>query len=122
MSEREVTTVTWINVTPHNRREKLARWWQEDVRQASTYTSERQRNEEFQTVIPVDGIAHLSCEGLRRALQEQKRDIEEEAETITFPRATPDGKQYFGSIGIPSKPIGERFTESGAVPISDENY
>lgn len=122
MPEREVTTVTWINVTPHNRRERLARWWQEDVRQGSTYTSERQRNEEFQTVIPVEGIEHLACEGLRRALREQKRDIEEAAGMITFPRATSDGERYFGSIGIPSRPIGERFTESGVVPIPDEDY
>lgn len=122
MPEREVTSVSWINVTPHNRREKLARWWQEDVRQGSTYTSERQRNEEFQTVIPVDGIERLACEGLKRALYDQKRDIEETADTITFPRATPDGEQYFGSIGISSRPLGVRITERGIVPIPDENH
>lgn len=122
MSEREVTSVSWINVTPHNRREKLARWWQEDVRQGSTYTSERQRNEEFQTVIPVDGIARLACEGLKRALYDQKRDIEEMTDTITFPRATPDGELYFGSIAISSRPLGARITERGIVPIPDENH
>lgn len=122
MSERETSSVSWINVIPLNRRERLARWWQEDIRQGSTYTSDRQRKAEFSTAIPVGDIESIACEGLKQALFEQKRSIEESARSITFPRATPDGTEYFGSIGIPSSPIGTRITRGGIEQIADEDY
>ena len=122
MSEREASSVSWINVVPLNRRERLARWWQEDVRQGSTYSSKRQREQEFMSSIPVSSIEGIACDGLKRALENQRRDIEEGGQFVTFPRATPDGSQYFGSIGIPSRPLGVRFTEQGLVELSDEDH
>lgn len=72
--------------------------------------------------IPVSSIESIACEGLRRSLIDQKRDIEEGDRFITYPRATPDGSQYFGSVGIPSKPLSVRFTEQGVVELPDEDH
>jgi hypothetical protein len=122
MSEKEVESVSWINVVPLNRREKLARWWQEEVRQGSSYASERQRKAEFQTVIPVHSIERLACDSLREALNKQRLDIETGSAIVTFPRATPNGSKYFGSIGISSEPLNIRFSENGIVPLDNENH
>ncbi|HAC56157.1 TPA: hypothetical protein DCF80_01525 [Candidatus Saccharibacteria bacterium] len=122
MPERAVETVAWINVVPLNRREMLARWWQEDVCQGSTYISERQHEQDFMTVIPVESLEGVACGGLRQALTRQKHDIEQSARSITYPRATPDGTEYFGSIAIPSKPLNVRFTETGIVTMSHEDH
>ena len=122
MPGEEVRSVSWINHVPLNRREKIARWWQEDIRQGSTYSSERQRSEEFTTSIPIESIEGLACDGLKKALQEQRHERETSTSMITFPRATPDGSQYFGSIAVPAKPLGVRFTEIGVVPVEDENH
>lgn len=122
MSEADVGSVSWINVVPLNRREKLARWWQEDVCQGSSYASKRQRNAEFQTIIATGGIERLACDGLREALYKQRQDIETGSDFVTYPRATPDGSKYFGSIGIPSEPLNVRLGEKGIAPLHDDNY
>lgn len=123
MAGEPTETVTWINVIPLNRREKIARWWVEDVRQQHTYTSKRQREQELQTFLGADLIDGLACDGLRQALLVQKREREQGSGSITFPRATPDGSAYFGSVGIPSRPLNVRFTSHGIEPTLDnENH
>lgn len=120
----EVQTAHWINVVPLNRREKIARWWIEDVRQGSTYISRRSHETPFQTVVPVDAIDKLTSDGLRHALQRQVANVENDDSVITYPRATVDGSQYFGSVLISRRTLGVRFTTQGPIDISgreDEN-
>lgn len=122
MDERSVETVTWINVVPLNLREKIARWWVEDVVQQQTYRSPRQRETEFQSYIAVDMIDQLASDGLRVALHRQQQEKQEDPAWVTFPRATPEGDAYFGSISIPRRPLGLRFTERGIEDTADENH
>lgn len=117
-----VESVSWINVVPLNRREKIARWWVEEVRQQHTYTSKRSREQEFMTHIGIDEIDALACDSLKEALWHQKQEREAAASFVSFPRATPDGSAYFGSIGIPSRPFGVTFTERGLMSHDDENH
>lgn len=98
--KREIENVSWINVVPLNVREKIGRWWVDSVRQQHTYTSQRQREQPFQTSIPVASIDQLASEGLKAALLRQKRGIEEDSSIFTLPRATPDGSVYFGSVTV----------------------
>jgi len=116
-------TLSWINVVPLNRREKLARWWVEDIRQRQTYSSARQRDLEFMTSIPVTDVGLLASGALREALIRQKSEKETGARAITFPRATPDGSEYFGAVAIPSRPLNVRFTTHGIEEFDepDEN-
>jgi len=114
--ENSAETVTWINVIPLNRREKIARWWIESVRQQQTHTSRRQRERPFQTRIPVDSIDDIACDGLSAALHRQRQQVLEDDNHITLPRANPDGTQFFGSVTIPRRSLGVTFTEQGIVP------
>lgn len=120
-SSPTVETVSWINHVPLNRREKIARWWIEDVRQQHTYTSKRQREQEFTTNVPVDMIDQLACEGLKAALLRQKNNLDEDSKIFTYPRATPDGSLYFGSVTVPRRPLRVSFTSEGIVSDIDEN-
>ena len=123
MTEHVGETVTWINVVPLNMREKIARWWVEDVRQQHTYVSPRRHETDFQSFIAVDMIDTLASEGLRAALKAQQAEKAEDPAWMTFPRATPDGSEYFGSISIPRRRLGVRFTENGIVEDpTDENH
>ncbi|HEY0965186.1 MAG TPA: hypothetical protein VGE13_01775 [Candidatus Saccharimonadales bacterium] len=115
-------TVSWINVIPLNRREKIARWWVESVRQQRTYNSKRQSKQEFMTHIGLDEVNSLACDALREALLRQKQDREMRAGSVTFPRATPDGSTYLGSVTIPSRPLMVTFTERGVAEATDEDY
>lgn len=114
-------SVTWINVISLNRREKIARWWIENVRKQQTYSSPRQREQAFQTQISVVDIDNLASDGLKAALHKQRQEHEMGASFVSFPRATPDGSQYFGSILIPRKPLNVTFTEQEVEPISNED-
>jgi hypothetical protein len=116
MTEREVQTVSWINVVPHNRREKIARWWVESVRRQGTYTSRRSHEADFQTHVSVDQIDQLASDGLKKVPFKQKQQLETDGSWLILPCATADGEQYFGSVSIPTRPLNVRFTEQGIIP------
>lgn len=121
MSESQsIESVSWINKVPLNRREKIARWWIERVRQQRTYESKRQHEQEFETRIPVNSIDQLANDGLRKALTDQKMCIESDEGFFIIPRATPDGSEYFGSVAIPRKRLEVRFAAGGLEELGNE--
>lgn len=113
MGVQSVETVQWLNKVPLNRREKIARWWIENVRQQQTFISKRQQEQEFATTISADAIDQVANDGLRKALINQKNCIEEDEGFYIIPRATPDGSKYFGSVAVPRRRLGVRFTVDG---------